>query len=246
LAYRLVSVAVLEKYQQELDDMMVVRRVLDHRHQQMRRNVLGVTQKDKLLKPVRLAIRIGSVHQSLADLAPFWLFRWLVSHREPSPNHQLEKVIPTTQLDGTNVYQFGTRPTRFLQEMQQVEELYLAFNHVTDVCDLMGMEQLTIVVLENNQLPDISAIEILSLFPSLKALALSGNPGAAIPNYRQLVWLLLLQLMYLDEKRPSLAPEVPQLPVGDDEGHRVMTQLIDDIIVRLLHLIWNSALPRAD
>jgi hypothetical protein len=124
---------------------------------------------------------------------------------------------------------------------RNLEELYLAFNHLTDVCDLMGMEHLKIVDLEDNQLPDISAIEILSLCPCLKALTLSGNPGAEIPDYRQRVRLLLPQLTYLDEKRlvpkdtrPKPPLEVPQLPIRDDEAgggsDRIMSEMIDDIV----------------
>jgi hypothetical protein len=133
---------------------------------------------------------------------------------------------------------------------QNLEELYLAFNHLTDVCDLMGMERLRVVDLEDNRLPDISAIEILTLCPRLKALTLSGNPAAAIPDYRDTVKRLLPQLSYLDEtrlvpkqKKPPPMPEAPEPVVtidvsgigieatGRDEmEHSIMTEFIDDIV----------------
>jgi hypothetical protein len=135
---------------------------------------------------------------------------------------------------------------------RNLEELYLAFNHITDVCDLMGMEKLRVVDLEGNQLPDISAIEILSLCPGLKALTLTGNPAADIPDYRDRVKGLLPQLAYLDEKRlvpkRKMPPPIPETsepivtierpgiameaakPEDDEAEHSIMTEFIDDIV----------------
>jgi hypothetical protein len=58
-----------------------------------------------------------------------------------------------------------------------LEELYFVFNCLTNVCDLMGMERLTLVDLEDTQLPNIPAIEILSLYSGLKVLMLSRIQG---------------------------------------------------------------------
>lgn len=93
---------------------------------------------------------------------------------------------------------------------QSLEELYLAFNHITDVCDLMGMDKLTIIDLEDNEIPDVRSVEVLTLCSGLKALTLSGNPAADAPDYRESVAKLLPQVVYLDEKR--LRPKKPKTP----------------------------------
>jgi hypothetical protein len=136
---------------------------------------------------------------------------------------------------------------------QNLEELYLAFNQITDVCDLMGMDQLKIIDLEDNQIADISNIEILNLCTGLKALTLIGNPAANISDYVQRVRTLLPQLGYLDEQRikpkrriprpptqiprsPSVeieVPVVPQIPIQksrDEDDEHVMTELLDDLV----------------
>lgn len=84
---------------------------------------------------------------------------------------------------------------------QNLEELYLAFNNITDVCDLMGMEKLVIVDLEDNKINQLDNIEVLTLCTGLRALTMAGNPAAQDPNYRDKVKKLLPQLIYLDEKR---------------------------------------------
>lgn len=84
---------------------------------------------------------------------------------------------------------------------QNLEELYLAFNNITDVCDLMGMEKLVIVDLEDNKINQLDNIEVLTLCTGLRALTMAGNPAAQDQDYRQKVRKLLPQLVYLDEKR---------------------------------------------
>lgn len=101
---------------------------------------------------------------------------------------------------------------------QSLEELYLAFNSITDVCDLMGMDKLTIIDLEDNQISDIKNVEILNLCSGLKALTLSGNPAADIPNYREEVAKILPQLAYLDEKRLKPKQAKPRAPRAPSEA----------------------------
>jgi hypothetical protein len=131
---------------------------------------------------------------------------------------------------------------------KNLEELYLAFNKLTDVCDLMGMEKLRFVDLEDNLLENIENIQILNLCPGLTALTLIGNPASKIPDYRLRVNELLPQLIYLDEKRiaqkSKKAPRVifrsPThgevspiwIPTEDLENERntILTQQIDDIV----------------
>jgi hypothetical protein len=97
---------------------------------------------------------------------------------------------------------------------QNLEEIYLAFNKITDFCDLLGMENLKIIDFEDNLISDLNSVEILITSPKLQALTLAGNPAAKEPNYREKVAKLLPKLIYLDEKR--LRPrrkKTPRVPV---------------------------------
>jgi hypothetical protein len=137
---------------------------------------------------------------------------------------------------------------------QNLEELYLAFNKLTDVCDLMGMDSLRIIDLEDNLLTDISNIEILNLCTGLKALTLAGNPATDIPDYVERVKSLLPQLSYLDEQRikpkrkalrsptepregpPTVEIDMPDVPAfviaksRDEDDEKVVTALVDDLV----------------
>lgn len=82
-----------------------------------------------------------------------------------------------------------------------LEELYVAYNKITDVCDLIGMEKLKIVDLEANLLTDINQMEILKTAPNITALTLAHNPMSECDDYREKIAELIPSLIYLDEKR---------------------------------------------
>jgi hypothetical protein len=96
----------------------------------------------------------------------------------------------------------------------QLEELYLAFNRITDLNDLIGMANLRVLDLEDNQITNLDECAILQCCSSLKALALAGNPGSQIPDYREHVHALLPQLIYLDEKRIKPKQEEPKVRIA--------------------------------
>jgi hypothetical protein len=137
---------------------------------------------------------------------------------------------------------------------QTLEELYLAFNRISDVSDLMGMDKLKVLDLEDNQIHDLSNIQFLTCCSGLKALTLSGNPCIlGIRDYAREIAQLVPNLIYLDESRirgrripqteitdPSIAPKV-QEPAGipslrfarkqiHGEGDFLMTEFLDDQI----------------
>lgn len=106
-----------------------------------------------------------------------------------------------------------------------LEELYLAMNKLTDVCDLMGMEKLKILDLEDNLIPDLKETEVLTFCPKLRALTLAGNPGAlTAPDYRARIAALLPDLVYLDEKRlrprSAKSPRPPAPPISLEEAKK--------------------------
>jgi Leucine-rich repeat (LRR) protein len=82
-----------------------------------------------------------------------------------------------------------------------LEELYLAFNEISDVSELMGLQRLRVLDLEENRISRIADVEFLAYCPELRALTLAGNRAAAGENYRAAVMAAVPQLAYLDEKR---------------------------------------------
>jgi hypothetical protein len=82
-----------------------------------------------------------------------------------------------------------------------LEELYLAFNHITDITELIGLTQLRVLDLEENEIQHLAEIELLSCCTHLKALTLIGNPATECESYREEVQKYLPNLRYLDEKR---------------------------------------------
>jgi hypothetical protein len=83
-----------------------------------------------------------------------------------------------------------------------LEELYLAFNQISDVSDLMGMDRLKVLDLEENKIQDLSNIQFLTCCSGLKSLTLAGNPCTfGIRDYVRETARLLPSLLYLDESR---------------------------------------------
>lgn len=60
--------------------------------------------------------------------------------------------------------------------MSQLQELYLAFNYISDISPLSVLENLTILDIECNRVKDQNQITHLALCSSLKILSIQGNP----------------------------------------------------------------------
>lgn len=90
----------------------------------------------------------------------------------------------------------------------KLEEIYLAFNKITDIYELMSLHRLKVLDLEHNRLPDIDSVSLLNSCQKLKALTLIGNPCANSKTYRKDVMEKMPQIIYLDEKR--LRPKTPK------------------------------------
>lgn len=89
----------------------------------------------------------------------------------------------------------------------KLEELYLAFNKITDIYELMSLNRLKVLDLEHNRIPDIDSVSFLNSCQKLKALTLIGNPCSNSNTYRKEVMDKMPQIIYLDEKR--LRPKTP-------------------------------------
>jgi hypothetical protein len=96
-----------------------------------------------------------------------------------------------------------------------LEELYLAFNEISDVSELMGLPKLRVLDLEENRIARIADVEFLAFCPELRALTLAGNQATSSENYRMEVMALVPQVVYLDEKRlkPRNRPTVTIEPL---------------------------------
>jgi Leucine-rich repeat (LRR) protein len=107
-----------------------------------------------------------------------------------------------------------------------LEELDLAFNLITDVSDLLGMDNLRILDLESNRLANLSNLRLLSCCTALRSLTLAGNPLAADKDlYVKSVTEFVPQLVYLDENRIAgrRAEKLPRFNLS-----LVLTEHIDD------------------
>lgn len=113
-----------------------------------------------------------------------------------------------------------------------LEELYLAYNQITDVSDLMGMDKLKVLDLEDNKITDISNLEFLTCCSGLRALTLAGNPATQDPEvYRSEVLKLIPQVIYLDEKR--LKPKQPRRKSGDGTPRKINRQKSTDDRIKI-------------
>jgi hypothetical protein len=82
-----------------------------------------------------------------------------------------------------------------------LEELYLAFNMITEISDLIGLPRLTVLDLEENGIASSADAQLLSSNICLRALTLAGNPVAESQTYRMDIMKAMPQLVWLDEKR---------------------------------------------
>jgi hypothetical protein len=96
-----------------------------------------------------------------------------------------------------------------------LEEVYLAFNQITDISELIGLSDLHVLDLEENGITRLADVELLSCCSNLKALTLLGNPAAESESYRDAVHQYLPNLLYLDEKRLKGQRRPPKVPKVD-------------------------------
>lgn len=90
----------------------------------------------------------------------------------------------------------------------RLEELYLAFNKITDIYELMSLNRLKVLDIEHNRIPDVDSVSFLNACQKLKALTLIGNPCSNSKTYRKDIMEKMPQIIYLDEKR--LRPKTPK------------------------------------
>lgn len=89
----------------------------------------------------------------------------------------------------------------------KLEELYLAFNDVSDLSPLTGLDNLTVLDCESNRIAELSQVQFLVNLPKLVSLNLEGNPVETLPGFRRNISVLLPRLETLNDGAvsPSLA-----------------------------------------
>ncbi|XP_033106142.1 leucine-rich repeat-containing protein 56-like [Anneissia japonica] len=106
-----------------------------------------------------------------------------------------------------------------ISSMACLQELYLAYNEITDISPCSMLENLQLLDLEGNNLDDTVQVEFLALCSNLKTLTLEGNPLCIKPSpdykkeendtrydYRAMVKRCIPHLEVLDEDPLSVIP----------------------------------------
>lgn len=104
----------------------------------------------------------------------------------------------------------------------KVQELYLGFNQIDNISELLGLNQLKILNLEGNRLGNVDDVGILKCCRKLRRLVLRGNGAEEHPEYRSEVKRLIPRLLWLDDVKygdeeeekpePPVTPREPALP----------------------------------
>ncbi|OHT06007.1 hypothetical protein TRFO_26080 [Tritrichomonas foetus] len=111
----------------------------------------------------------------------------------------------------------------------KLQELYLAFNKIEDVSELLGMTSLKILDLESNLIPYVEDVEILKCLTRLRNLTLRGNGCEEHPEYRKEIKRLIPKLVYLDEikfgeenkeSEENNEPKVEEIQPNDETGNK--------------------------
>ena len=108
-------------------------------------------------------------------------------------------------------------------------ELYLAFNQIEDVSELLGMNSLKILDLEGNLIPYVENVEILKCCRRLRNLTLRGNGCEENPDYRKEIKRLLPRLVYLDEIKFGEEEKVEEPPA--ELPHKEEEEKKEDVVI---------------
>ena len=83
----------------------------------------------------------------------------------------------------------------------RAQELYLAFNDISQLSPLTEADELQVLDLEANAISDMEQVEFLQFVPSLQELTLRGNAVCdGAPDVRERVFAMLPSLELLDDE----------------------------------------------
>jgi Leucine-rich repeat (LRR) protein len=107
----------------------------------------------------------------------------------------------------------------------KIQELYVGFNQITDISELVGLTKLKILNIESNNLESIEDIQLLACCPSFRRLYLRGNGVENTDDYRNAVKVSIPQLTHLDGVKFGCEEEVPPPPAEPVETPPPETQI---------------------
>jgi hypothetical protein len=125
-----------------------------------------------------------------------------------------------TELAGLRVLwvaRCGLQSLDGVSALPRLEELFAAFNHVSDLSALAGHESLRVLDLEGNDLEHAGQLALLSTLPCLEELNLAGCPAADARDFRRLVAARAPWLRLLNDEPLSASDDVPAAS-GDRAG----------------------------
>jgi len=114
---------------------------------------------------------------------------------------------------------------------QKVQELYLGFNQIDNLSELLGLHSLKVLSVEHNRIPYVEDVEILKCCRSLKRLVLRGNGAEEHPEYRAEIKRLVPRLVWLDDVRFG-CEDVPSKPEPEPEPAPALAPLSADAFCR--------------
>lgn len=134
----------------------------------------------------------------------------------------------------------------------KLQELYLADNHIGDLSELIGLANLKVLDLENNDILLVEDIEIVNCCKLLRHLTLRGNPCCDNPDYRSEIKRYLPKLLYLDEvkfgeedKQEEQPPPTEDNQIPDNEQVPAVPQSAIDS-VRDVTVITEYVVDKVD
>jgi hypothetical protein len=100
----------------------------------------------------------------------------------------------------------------------RVEEVYVGFNMIDDLSELIGLGSLCVLNIESNQIVSLQSVELLNCCKKLRGLVLRGNMAESTEDYRAEVKRLLPRLRSLDDvKYGEELEKVEEAVVGKEE-----------------------------
>lgn len=90
------------------------------------------------------------------------------------------------------------------------EELYIAYNKISDLCPLSFLDHLEILDLEGNNIEDINQMQYLGLCCKLSSLTVQGNLICLKPNAESAevrAWFVQIMLLFCSAFKTCVANE---------------------------------------
>ncbi|GLC43414.1 hypothetical protein PLESTF_001299400 [Pleodorina starrii] len=114
----------------------------------------------------------------------------------------------------------GLKALDGLNGLPSLRELYAAYNDIADLQPVDSCQQLEILDVECNCIPDTDAVLYLAACANLQTLTMAGNPAADKPGYRQAICGALPSLHSLDDQPVTAADRGGARQNGDAAGAR--------------------------